>query len=145
PQKTIDGEAKQQKTKAGDNHGCRIERDRKSVQLLFEHIGRKEWQQREAEEKTEVGIKDALISLLDSMHKMVVIDPVDAGEAEGDQIDNQRGQYSAKSGKTLLVRNFKLEHHDGDDHSDHSIGESFQAGCRGELIVHSCLTRCEAA
>ena len=39
-----------------------------------------------------------------------------------------------ESGEAVLVGNLELEHHDGDDDGDDSIGEGFEASWRGDVM-----------
>jgi len=58
----------------------------------------------------------------------VVVDPVDGGEGEGEEIEEQRGDDGAEAGRAVCVGNLELEHHDGDDDGDDAVGEGFEAG-----------------
>ena len=127
-QTAADGQSQKEKTEAGDDHGRDVEGDRKRVHLLLEHVGGEEGQQRQAEEEAQIGIEDQLVGLFGTVKELVVIDPVDADEGKGDEIQHERGKNSAETGEAVLMGNLELEHHDGDDDGDDSVGEGFEAG-----------------
>src|ERR1700719_651700 len=66
-----------------------------------------------------------------------MVRPVDSGEGERDQINDEGGQDGVEAGDAFLVRDFELEHHDGDDDGDYAVGEGFEAGCGGRLLGHA--------
>ena len=43
------------------------------------------------------------------------------------------GRDGAETGEAVLVGDFELEHHDGDDDGDDSVGEGFEAGWGGDV------------
>ncbi len=135
-QAAADGQAQEEEAEAGQDHGRDVDGDREGVHLLFEDIGGKEGEQREAEEEAEVGVEDTLIGLFGAVDEVVVVDPVNANEGEGDEIEAQCGENGAKAGEAVLVGNFELEHHDGDDDGDDSVGEGFEAGWSGDVGGH---------
>ncbi len=90
-EQAADGEAHKEKADAGQNHGGRVERYREGVGLLFDDVGGEEGEQRDAEEESEVGIEDTGVGSLDATDEVVVIDPVNAGEREAEQIDEENG------------------------------------------------------
>jgi hypothetical protein len=71
------------------------------------------------------------------MQEVMVVDPVDAGEGEGERVDDQRGPDGREAGETVLQRDFQFEHHDGDDDGDDAVGERFEAGRAGVGLCHS--------
>jgi hypothetical protein len=59
-------------------------------------------------------------------HQVVVVDPDDRNEQVADRIA-QRGRPKARErGEGRLLGSLQLEHHDGDDHRDHGVGERAQ-------------------
>jgi hypothetical protein len=67
-----------------------------------------------------------------------MVDPIYRRESEGDEIEAQRGQDSSETGKAVLVGNLELDHHDGDDDGDDTVGEGFEAGWGGDVAGHGC-------
>jgi hypothetical protein len=135
-QTATDGQAQEEEAEAGQDHRRDVDGDRKGVHLLFEDIGGKEGEQREAEEEAEVGVEDTFVGLFGAMDQVVVIDPINAGESKGDQIEAERGENGAKAGEAILVGDLELQHHDGDDDRDNSVGEGFEAGWGGDGTGH---------
>jgi len=76
-QAATDGKTQKKKAEAGEDHGCDIDGDGEGVNLLLEHVGGEERQQREAEEKAEVGVEDELVRLFGALDEVVVVDPID--------------------------------------------------------------------
>ena len=127
---TADGEAEEEKAEGDDDHGDGVKGDGEGLDLLFDEVGGEEGNQGEAEEEAEVGVEDALVGFADAMDEVVVVDPVNAGEGEGEKVDGERGQDGEQAGKAVLGGDLELEHHDGDDDGDDSVGEGFEAGWR---------------
>ena len=67
-----------------------------------------------------------------------MVDPVNADEGKGDEIQAQRGQNSPETGESVLMRHLQLEHHDGDDYRDDSVGEGFEASWSEDMVTHGC-------
>ena len=101
--------------------------------MLLDDIGGEEGQERGGEEEGEVGVEDAMVGLVGAVDEVVVIDPVDSDEAEGEEVDEENGGEGAESGKAILGGDFELEDHDGDDDGEDSVGEGFEA-CGGEEL-----------
>ncbi len=120
-----DGEPQQHEAEAGDDHGRGVEGDGEGVELHLEQVGGEEGEQREAEEEEEVGVEDGLVGLLGAVDEMVMVYPVDGGEGEGESVDGEGGEDGAESGEAGLMGDVELEHHDGDDDGDDSVGEGF--------------------
>jgi hypothetical protein len=135
-QAAADREAQEEEAEAGQDHGRDVDGDREGVHLLFEDIGGKKREQREAEEEAEVGVEDELVGLFGAVDEVVVIDPINRSESKGDEIEAQRRENCAKAGEAVLVGNFELEHHDGDDDGDDSVGEGFEASWGGDVAGH---------
>jgi hypothetical protein len=135
-QAATDGQAQEKKAETGEDHGGDVNRDRKRIQLLLQDVGGEKRQQREAEEEAEVGVQNEFVGLLGAVDQVVVIDPVDAREGEGDQVEAKRGNDGAKTGDSILMRDFEFEHHDGDDDGDDSVGEGFETSWGGDMVSH---------
>jgi len=131
-----DGETQHQEAESSEDHGRNIESDREGVHLLFEDVGGEEGQKREAEEEAEVGVEDEFVGLFGSVDEVVVVDPVNTGEGKGDEVQAKRGKDGAKSVEAILVGDLELEHHDGDDDGDDSVGEGFEPGWGGDVVGH---------
>jgi hypothetical protein len=135
-QTAADRQTQEEEAEAGQNHRRDVDGDRKGVHLLFKDIRGKEGEQREAEEEAEVGVEDTFVGLFGAMDQVVVIDPINASESKGDQIEAERGENGAKAGEAVLAGNLEFQHHDGDDDRDHSVGEGFEAGWGGDGMGH---------
>ena len=131
-----DGEAQQHEAESGDDHGGSVEGDGEGVELHLEQVGGEEGEEREAEEEEEIGVEDGLVSLFGAVDEVVVVDPVDGGEGEGQSVDGEGGEDGTEPGQTGLVWGFELEHHDGDDDGDDSVGEGFEAGWGAGEVRH---------
>ena len=70
-----------------------------------------------------------------------MVDPVNANAGEGDEIEAQGGENGAKAGDAVFMWDFELEHHDGDDDGDDSVGEGFEASWGGDLAGHGVCCR----
>ena len=57
-------------------------------------------------------------------------------KCEGDEIEAQRGENGAEARNAVLVGDLELEHHDGDDDGDDSVGEGFEAGWGEDVMGH---------
>ena len=130
-QTASDGQTQEEKAEAGNDHGRDVDGDRERVHLLFEDVGGEEGQKRETEEEAEVGVEDKVVGLFGAVDEVVVVNPVDPDEGKGDEIEAERGENGAGAGEAVLVGNLELEHHDGDDDGDDSVGEGFEASWRG--------------
>ena len=53
------------------------------------------------------------------------------GEGEGEGVDGEGREHGVEAGEAVLVWDLELEHHDGDDDGDDSVGEGFEAGWSG--------------
>ena len=131
-----DGEVQAEEAEAGDDHRRDVNSDREGVHLLVEHIGSEERQKGETEEKGQICVKDELVDLFGAVDELVVVDPVNAGEGEGDEIEAEGGENGAQAFEPVLVGNFEFEHHDGDDDGDDSVGEGLKAGWFEEVVGH---------
>ena len=135
PAMAVDGKGKELEGKPATEQAARIERDREAVAMLFDEVVGEEGDQREEEEQAQVGPEDQGVDQLEAFDEIVVVDPVDAGEGERDQVDGERRQDGQEAGGAIGVRHLEVEHHDGDDDRDDAVGESFKAGWGG-LGVH---------
>jgi hypothetical protein len=140
-QAAADGQTQEKKAEASQDHGRDVDGDREGVHLLFEDIGGKEGEQRQAEEEAEIGVEDTLVGLFGSVDEVVMVYPVNADKSEGNEIETQRGENGTKAGEAFLLGNFELEHHDGDDDGDDSVGEGFEAGWGGDVMGHDVCCR----
>jgi len=135
-QAAADSQAQEEKAETGQDHGGDVDGDREGVHLFFEDVGGEERKQREAEEEAEVGVQDTLVSLFGAVDEVVMVDPVNAHEGEGDEIEAQGGENGAEAGDAVLVGDLELEHHDGDDDGDDSVGEGFETSWSGSVMGH---------
>src|SRR5580765_5613454 len=86
-QQTADGEPQQKKHESCEDHRRSVESDREGFRVLLDDVGGEEGQQRGAEEVAEVGVEHTVIALLQAMDQVMVVDPVDGREAEGEQVN----------------------------------------------------------
>lgn len=135
-QTASDGQTQKEKAETSQDHGSDIDGDREGVHLFFEDVGGEEGQQREAEEEAEVGVEDKLVGLIGAMDEVVMINPIDPYEGKGDEIEAQSGENCANTGEPVLTGDLELEHHDGDDDGDDSVGEGFEPGWSGGAVGH---------
>src|ERR1700677_550324 len=135
-QAAADGQSQKKKTEAGDNHGRDVESDGERVHLLVEHVRGEKRQQRQAEEKAEVGIEDEFVGLLGAVNELVMVNPVNAGEGEGEEVKAQGGWNRGETPGAVLVGHLQIQSHDGDDDGDDSVGEGFEAGWIEDVMSH---------
>src|SRR5260221_12423406 len=66
------------------------------------------------------------VNVLDNLQQMVMITPIDSHEDEAKSVaekyESERDQRSPGG----VMRNFDLQHHDGDDDRNYPVTESFQ-------------------
>ena len=127
----LDGETKQHEGEAGRKQGKAVEDDGEAVTLFFKHPGGEVRKKRGTEEKEQIGVEDAAIDLFNAMDEEMVIDPIDAGEGEGEDVDEEDGKDGMDAGDAVRMRDLELEHHDGDDDGEDAVREGLEAG-RGE-------------
>ena len=135
-QTAADSQAQKKEAETSEDHGRDVNGDREGVHLLFEDVGGEERQQREAEEEAEIGIEDEFVRLFGAVDEVVVVDPVNAGEGKGDEIEAKCRENRAEAVEAVLMGHFELKHHDGDDDGDDSVGEGFEAGWGGDVMGH---------
>jgi hypothetical protein len=134
-----DGQTQEEKTEAGDDHGRDVDHDGVRVHLFFKDVGGEEGEQREAEEEAKVGIEDEIVGLFSAVDEVMVVDPVNPDEGKRDEVEAQCGEDGVETGEAFLMGDFELEHHDGDDDGDDSVGEGFEASWGGDVVGHGCL------
>jgi len=71
-----------------------------------------------------------MIALLYPANELVMIHPVDRDEGEREQVDEQDRGDRKQAFDAVCVGNLQLQHHDGDDDGQNTVGESFEAGSR---------------
>jgi hypothetical protein len=86
--------------------------------------------ERQREEESEVGPEDAVGDLIKVVDEVVVVNPVDAGLNEAEEIDEDEREFKAKRVEVVyfFVGDMKLQDHDGDDDGDNAVREGFQSG-----------------
>ena len=77
-----------------------------------------------------------MVGLLDAMDEVMVIDPVDTDEGEGEEVDEEDGGDFEEASRPVLFGDLELEDHDGDDDGEDSVGEGFEARGGKELFGH---------
>ena len=60
-----------------------------------------------------------------------MVDPIDAGEDEGQKVYGESGQNAEEAGGAISFGNVKLQHHDGDDDGDDTVGKRFKTAGSG--------------
>lgn len=123
----LNGETQQHESGACGEKGRGVEDDGEAVAILLKHPGGEVGEKRGAEKKEEVAVEDATVYLLNAADEQMVIDPIDAGEGEGKDVDEEDRKDGVEAGGAVLMRNFELEHHNGDDDGEDAIGEGFEA------------------
>ncbi len=81
------GEAEKKKAEPDEDHRSDVKGYREGVHFLVQDVGGEEGQQGETEEEDEVGVEDELVGFFGAMEEMMMVDPVDRGEGEGDEIE----------------------------------------------------------
>lgn len=125
-----DGEAEQSEGEPIDYQRRGVDRDRKRIELLFDQVVGEEGEERKAEEEAEIGPENEGVDALEPVDHVMVIDPVDAGEGEGQEIDGNVGGMVTKPGipsawgtlnsstrtvmMTAITPSEKASSHDGD-------------------------------
>jgi hypothetical protein len=135
-QAPADRQTQQKKAEPGNDHRRDVEGNREGVHLLLEDVGGEERQQRETEEKAKVGVEDQFIGILGSMDEVVVVNPVNADESEGDEVESESRKDGPEALDAVLMRDLELKHHDGDDDGDDSVGEGFKSGWGEDMVTH---------
>ena len=125
---TLDGETEDHEGDAAREQRERVEDDGEGVAIFFKDPGGEVGKKRGAEEKEQVAVEDAGVHLLNAAEEQVVIDPVDAGKGEGENIDEEDGKDGVEAGGAVFVRDLELEDHDGDDDGENAVGEGLEAG-----------------
>src|SRR3954451_18660483 len=107
----------------GENDECqtaqeeftRINHHRKRIEILTQYVTGGEWEERQAEEQKEIRIQDRSIDMLQPVHQMIVIDPVDPGVSKREKIHSQRrGNGTDECLGAGFPWHFELQHHNGD-------------------------------
>ena len=62
----------------------------------------------------------------DHVHQMMVVVPVDADEHEAEHVAEEPGNEGRERRRVRPVRDFQLQHQDGDDDRDDAVAEGFQ-------------------
>jgi hypothetical protein len=125
-----DGETQEHEAEAGDEQRGRVDGYGEAVIGFLVNVGGEERKQREAEEPDEVGPEDVGRGFAKAMDQQMVVDPVDADEGEGERVDGDAGSDGDESRKAVCEGDFEVEHHDGDNDGDDSVGEGFETGWR---------------
>jgi hypothetical protein len=86
--------------------------------------------ERQREEEGEIGPEDAVSDLVEVVDEVVVVDPIDAGLDEAEEIDKDERKVEAEGGEVgyFFAGDMEFENHDGDDDGDDAVGEGFEAG-----------------
>ncbi len=82
---------------AGEGAGEGVERDGEGRDAAVAHPVGGEGDQRKAEEEGEVGPEDAVGDVVEVVGEVVVVDPVDAGLDEAEEIDEEEGEDGAEA------------------------------------------------
>ena len=92
PAMAADGEGEELEGEPATEQGRGVERDREAVVTLLDKVIGEEGYEREEEEQAQVGPEDERVDQLQAVDEVVVVDPVNAGEGERDEINGERGQ-----------------------------------------------------
>jgi len=126
----LNGITQDKKGHARREHADAVDGDGERVEVLIDVIG-EEGDQRQREEPDQVGPENASVRTGQCADEAVVIDPVDRDVRERKAIDQQRRDDPMKRRKTAQCGHLQLQHHDGDDDGDNTVGEGFEPGWRG--------------
>jgi hypothetical protein len=77
--------------------------------------------------KMEVGPEDGSGDAGGGVEHVVVVVPVDSDVDEAEDVAEKDRHQRNERLRVGALRNFHLQHHDGDDDGDHSVAECFQA------------------
>ena len=61
------------------------------------------------------------------VQQMMMIHPHNGDYEKAQKVAEKLGSQAAQRTERGVARNLQLQHHDGDDHGDHAVAESFKA------------------
>ena len=77
-----DGGGENDEPQTAEEEFARIDGDGKGVELFTQNVTGGEWEERQAKEQEEIGIKNRGIDMLQPVYEVIVIDPVDPSVSE---------------------------------------------------------------
>ena len=107
-----------QKTVGSHRHGGEV---------IPAHPRRDEGNQRKPEQEVQVRPEDSAIDVLDRLHQVMVIVPVDAEMNKTEHITGQHRRQRLQRRPGGSVRYIELQHHDCDDDGEYTVAEGFHA------------------
>jgi hypothetical protein len=96
--------------------------------MIFVYPRGGEGEEGEPEEEMEVRPEDAAGDVFGGVEEVMVIVPVNADVDEAEDITQKDGEKRLQFGEAVAVRDFQLQHHDGDDDREDAVAESFEPG-----------------
>ena len=99
-------------------------------EAVLRHPRRGEGEQRDAEQPVEVGLQHPAGHALHGLHQVVVVEPVDRGIHESQQVRQQPGDGRPQVGELRPVGLAQLQHHDRDEDGDDALTEGFHSSGR---------------
>jgi hypothetical protein len=97
-------------------------------EMVFVDKGGGEREKGEPEKQMEVRPKDAAGDTFSGLKKMMMVVPINADVDKTQDVAEEDGQDRFESGEVGSVRDFQLEHHDGDDDREDTVAEGFEPG-----------------
>src|SRR5215469_17023749 len=80
---------------------------------------------RQPKKKVEICPEDAPRYSFRRMEQVMMIVPINSHVDEAQDVTQKDGSYRAQRLQVQAVRHLHLQHHDGDDHSEHAVAEGF--------------------
>src|SRR3954469_5956378 len=117
-----DGGGENDERQTAQEEFTRIDHYRKRIEILTQYVAGREREERQAKKQKEIRIKNRSIDVLQAMHEMIVIDPVEPGVSKREKIHSQRrGNGTDECLGAGFPWHFELQHHNGDDDGDHPV------------------------
>ncbi len=111
----------------GEEQDDSVERDGPGGEMIVAHPCGGERNEREPEEKMEVGPKRRAIDAFGGVKQVMMIVPVDGDEDEAENVAEEDRSDGAKRGQRGALRWLHLEDHDSDDDGEDAVAEGFEA------------------
>ena len=87
-----------------------------------------EREKREPEKQVEVRPEDTTRDFFGGLEQVVMVVPINADVDETQDVAEEDGQERFQRGEVRFVRDFQLQHHDGDDDGEDAVAEGFESG-----------------
>jgi hypothetical protein len=103
-----------------------IDRGRQGLEKIIAQPRGRGRNQRQPEQQVRIGPQDEAIDPRYGVQQMVMVVPVDGHIDEAQHIAHEARRQRLERGPIGAVRDFQLQHHDGDDDSDDAVAECGQ-------------------